>query len=236
MKSQTQNNWKEKLDDWIFDHIPGPIYRIPTRIKDFFHNVEYAFQLVFRKNHIPDRQIWNLYPYMAEYLYPRIKAFKESKRMGYPADFSEYNENEWENKENYDLAIEYGKMIGGGEKAWEEVLDKILFAFEYLKAEEDEKFQKKVFAIKYGDIHEEIKSNLCEHTWYKNKSNDTSMLVDKNDPINLDEWEKEEHDLFSNSFYYNIKLHTEFSKKAEEGFKLFGKYFMSFWDWKKNNE
>ncbi|MFW6002598.1 MAG: hypothetical protein ACOCQD_04595, partial [archaeon] len=152
---------KEKLDDWALDHVPGPIYRIPRRIKDFFRTIKYTFQKLVRKHHTSNMELWNLHAHLAKIIYPKFKAFKEMKQHGYPADFSEYFEHEWSSKEEYDKAVEEGKIIGGGAKKWEEVQNEILFAFEYfLHSEYNSKI--KNFYKRWGlkDPHEEIEENL----------------------------------------------------------------------------
>ena len=173
----------KKLDDWALKYVPGPLYRLPTNIKEFYYKLQYAFQLVFRKDHVPDRQVWNMYSYLVPYIYPRIKRFIESNRMGYPGIFSEYNENEWQCKEDYDEYIKNEKILGGGREAWDKILEEILFAFEFLKAEEDEKFKKKVFDKKHEDVHKKISSNLHNSNSYKNKKDGSIMIAGDNDKV-----------------------------------------------------
>ncbi|MCL2211681.1 MAG: hypothetical protein FWB95_07155 [Treponema sp.] len=113
------------------------------------------FQKVFRKNHISDIETWNSYTYMSKLILPHLKAYKKEKRFGYPSEFSEYEDTSgrWNSKEEYDQAIKDGTLIGGGYEAWEEALDKIIFAVEYTVYEAfNEKKLKKLVIDKYGEF------------------------------------------------------------------------------------
>ena len=105
-------------------------------------------QKIFRKNHMSDNQLWDLQYPLSKYVYKYLKAFKDQERNGYPGVFSEYNENEWQSKEEYDQAILDGKMFGGGGDAWEKVLNHILMSLEYIVLEGNSKKESEWF-IKY---------------------------------------------------------------------------------------
>lgn len=218
---------KEKLEDWALDYVPGPIYRIPVRIGDFLRSIKYFFQKLFRKSHTSDREIWNLHYYMAKSLQPKLKAFKESKRVGYPAAFAEYFENEWKNKEEYDQAVAEGKLQGGGPEAWEKILDEILFAFDWFLSEEslDDSFYKR---YNLPNPHEEIEENKRWSYWYDLKDGGALSTSNK-----LSEEEMKERGATPReprATYFNVEKHTEYAERAQKGFELFGKYFMNFWD------
>lgn len=207
------------------------------RIKNFFEylprRIKWSVQKLFRKTHTSDYEVWELYPVMAEWILPRLYEFKKYPRMGYPSTFSEYSENEWKSREEYDQAIAEGKMKGGGSEAWEEVLDKIIFAFEFALADGGKKKYEKPFMKKHGDWHAEIPENLQQMKWYRSKKDGHTMTPGShpNDkPVDLDEYELEEDHILSRPFYYNMKMHQEFAERAQEGFKLFGEHFQSFWD------
>ena len=220
---------KEKIDDWALDHIPGPIYRIPFRIKDFFRSIKYTLQKVVRRHHTSDLELWNLHAHLAKIIYPKFKAFKEMKQHGYPSVFSEYHEHEWRSREEYDRAIKEGKMIGGGPEKWEEVQDEILFAFEYLLHDEDEK-RVKDFYKRWGikDPREEIEENLNHSYWYKSEDGHTIMT---GEPISKEEMKEKGYTFEKkDSMYYNVHLEHEHAMRAQKGFKLFGEYFMNLWD------
>lgn len=191
----------EKFDDWYFDHVPGWFYRLPSRIKDVGYDVKYFFQKIFRKNHTSDRELWNLYGVIIKHMYPKLLAFKKLNRAGYPIGFSEFDDSMgYTNKEEYDKAIADGDMFGGGMEAWNKILDEIIFACEYTLHDEYDK--------KYKFFYE--KWNL-------------------EDPHEVKE-ENRSDSLFGGDFYYNVKLDMEYSKRAQNGFKLLGEYMLSLWD------
>lgn len=204
----------------------------------FFENLPYMFKMffqkVFRKDHVSNNQIWDCCSYLARYIYPRIKRFYEGKRVGYPSAFIEYDEGGgtgFKNKQKYDQAKKDGWIEGGGPEAWEEVLKEIFFAFEFMKAEEDNKFFKKVFAPKYGDWHEKKEENLCKSRWFKEKDGNMTMTCGEQDNVDLDKWEpRDPPDWDREPFYYDIELHKEFIYRAQKGLELFGKYFNNLWD------
>jgi len=190
-----------KIDDWAYEHMPTFLYRLPSNIKDIFYNIQYLLQLIFRKNHVPDRQVWNAGYYIVEYAYPRVKAFIESERMGFPAEFSNYSEDEgWESKEQYDKAIKDGKITGGGQEAWKKILNEILFACEYT-------------------IHNDGKE--IKNFWEK---------WDLEDPHEKKESNKTESFINGKPFYYNVKLDMTYQQRAQKGLELLGKYILNLWD------
>lgn len=227
---------KEKLGDWALDYVPGPIYRIPTRIMDAYRETKWFLQRVFRSHHASDCDLWNLNNHLVEIILPKLKAFKEMPRVSYPADFCEYDDEHpgpWANREEYDKEIEAGTLVGGGPEAWEATLDEMIFAFEYFLADEDEKHYKK-FVEKYGyDWHEKKPENKVIHRWYKNPETGSSMMIGQDDDEPDVPWVKEEGGLaklFNRPFYYDSKLHMEAAQRAQNGFKLFGKHIMALWD------
>ena len=87
------------------------------------------------------------YP-MAKFIYPRLKYFRNMDKMGYPGTLNSMEE-------------------------WEEILDKMLFAFDYALNEDEERFS----------------------------------------PIDFD-----------------LEEHQSMLDRVNEGFELFGKYFLNLWD------
>lgn len=226
---------QEKLEDWALDYVPGPIYRIPSKIMDTYREVKWFFQRLQRPHHSSDRDLWNLNNHLADIILPKLKAFKRMPRMGYPADFCEYDDEHpgpWASKEEYDKEIEKGTLVGGGPEAWEAALDEMIFAFELFKADESEKHYKK-FVKKYGyDWHAKTPENKIVNIWYRNPETGRSMMTSEDDPPGPP-WVKDDeifNGIFRKPFYYNSKLHMEAWTRARKGFELFGKYFGALWD------
>ena len=209
------------------------IYTVIRFFKDLPRNTKYFLQKVFRSTHTSDFEVWCLFSPMAKWILPRLYQFKKSKRMGYPGIFSEYYENEWKSKEEYDESVASGKTLSGGPEAWEKVLDEIIFAFEFTLADEGIKKYEKPFMKKYGDWNEEIPENLQQHNWYRHKTDGSCMLpgtAPTDTPPDLSEYEPDPDNIMGGEFYYNMEMHQEFAERAYEGFKLFGRFFQSFWD------
>jgi hypothetical protein len=209
-------------------------YSIFRRIKDMYCSVKYLIQRIFRPNHLSDVDLWNLDSTMAKWIYPRLKAFIERKRYGYASIFSEYNENEWESKEQYDKAIKEGKHLGGGAEAWEKVLQEMIFAFEwkvYYECCEDEK-QRDKFCKKWNIKNPHKKKLENKHIYYEYKSLEPEFARCTSDDSELDKKEPEKY-LFLRRcvHYYDSKYDVEvIEKRARKGFELFGKYFLDLWD------
>lgn len=221
----------EKIDDWFFDHLPGWLYRIPYRIKDAMRSVKYFFQKVIRRSHTSDIEIWNINYPLAKFTYRKLKAYKNAPRKSYPAVFIEYHEHEWSSKEEYDKAIQDGRMVGGGPDAWEKVVDEILFAFEWFLVKDSLSYKKKRAFYEKWDLEnpeEEVEENLVFHYWYDLPDGHVMMTGEKLSP----EEEKEKNARFSrkDSMYYNISLEHTYAERAQKGFEAFGKYFMDLWD------
>ncbi len=223
-----KNEAKERrLDEWALKYVPTFLYRIPANTKRGYRNIKYFFQSVFRKYHFSDADLWSLYFHLAKTIHPKLKAFVDMKRIGYPAMFEEYSKNgsPWKSKEDYEKAKKEGKVAGGGEKEWNRILNEMLFAFEYVIHDDS---NKKIpdFYEKWGlkDPREKIPENLASLKWYKNK--DTGMGIISDGENITDEWQFEKED----KFYHNAELEREYSQRAQKGFELFGKYFYNLWD------
>jgi len=201
---EEKETWRDKLDDWALDHVPGPLYRIPFRIKDAYYNLIYITQKIFRLNHTSDRDLWNLSNHLGDIILPKLQAFIDIKKIGYPAMYSEYDDNSgFKSREKYDSYIKSGEMIGGGPEKWEADLQEMLFAFEYIKYSDLDNKKSKAFYKRWNleDPHEKKEENKCE-----------SFMKD------------------GTVFYYNTALTLKYGKRAEKGFELFGKHFQSLWD------
>lgn len=161
-----------------------------SRLRDWIYEVKYFFQRLFRG--YSDPEVFGCYSYLAKFIYPRIKAFVESDKHGTPVIMFSDPQKIEHSDEEYKEA----------EKNWQEVLNKILFAFEWILYDDLNlsKKEMKAFEEKYGDIHEEKEEY------------------------------KRENSFFKDDFYFNTKLYEELNEKCQEGLELFGKYFRNLWD------
>lgn len=202
------NEIKEKIDDWAVDYVPGPIYRIPFFISKRIDDVRHLLQKLFFKNHTSYREIWNLYSYMAPYIYRKLNAFYEADRVSYPIAFSEYDDKSFPSKEEYDKEVADGSIVGGGSEGWNNALREMLFAFDfYANADSGNKKKEKKFYERW---------NLENPFEEKEENKYISSIVFLNDKDGV--------------FYHNFELEQEYYKRAQKGAELFGKYFTSLWD------
>ncbi|MDR1007433.1 MAG: hypothetical protein LBL65_02560 [Campylobacteraceae bacterium] len=215
---------------WLY----GLLYFILWRVKDIYYSIKYMMQRIFRPNHLSDMELWNLDLTMAKWIYPRLNIFVEEKRYGYPGIFSEYNENEWTSKEQYDKAIKSEKHLGGGADAWDEILQEMIFAFEwkiYYENYNDEK-QRDKFCKKWGikNPYEKNLENKRINYVYNNLESGFAECI--SDDSELDKKGSEKY-LFLRRYvyYHDVKYDTEIiAGRAQKGFELFGKYFLNLWD------
>lgn len=215
---------KEKLDDWALEYVPGFLYRIPRRIGDFFRAIKYTYQKVVRKHSTSDIELWNLNSHLAKIILPKLRAFRNMEHAGYPAQFSEYSENEWRAREEYDKAVEEGKIVGGESEKWLEYLDEMIFGLDYLLYEHDDDFY-----VRWGieNPHAEVDKNLRYHYWYRDKEG-SSIMTDK---LTQEEMDKKGY-VFEKvtEIYYDVQLAYELGERAQRGLQLFGEYFFNLWD------
>jgi hypothetical protein len=225
----------ESFGDWAAEYLPGWIYRIPYRIADFFRGVKYLFQKIFRPYHASDLDMWNLDSHLSKIILPKLKAFKKFNKASYPSDFSEWDDETGcmgMTKEEYDAKIASGEMIGGGPDKWIEILDEMIFAFEYhLEADhgigESPKFYKK-WGLK--DPWEKIEENMEWH-WDFKKENGRHMSCG---PTTLEEIKRLESEgwivVGKQKSYFNSEMQKEHIKRARKGMEYFGRFFHSLWD------
>lgn len=230
----------EKLDDWALDHVHRSIYRIPTRIADFYRSIKWTLQRLFRKSHASDCDIWGLRDHLAEVILPKLVAFKKSYRRGMPIAFMDYEENcDWANKEEYDVDVKKGLIIGGGPEAWEKTIDEMIFAFEYVLVDHGRRYEWEFFK-KYPQYNWRAKTKKARHVmrWAHMKDGSIQSLDEFEEPpegtvkvnsniIDLGEHASKES---SSVYYHDFDLQLEAHERAEAGLQLFAKYFFNLWD------
>jgi len=203
------------------------------RVRDSYYDIKYKVQRIFRRNHLSDIDLWGFDSTMAEWIYPRLKAFINKKRHGYPGIFSEFNEHEWENRENYDKAIAAGTHLGGGSEAWEQTLQEILFAFEWKLHFENYSTEshRDSFCTKWNIKNPFTKNLENKSIQYKYKCLQPDLAFCISDDPDLDKKDPEKYSYTGRIVsYHNVKANIEIQKRAQKGFELFGKFFLNFWD------
>jgi hypothetical protein len=89
-------------------------------------------QKIFRRHHLSDLEIWETSCYSAREMLRRIKAFKEHERHGYPSEFCSSSDEYGGGEELYVKNLSLGTIVGGGPERWEQELDHIIMALEYV--------------------------------------------------------------------------------------------------------
>jgi len=92
--------------------------------KEVLYIIKYAFQKIFRKNHISDYEIWNCRECLAKYILPRLKALRSQNFFCYPNDVNSISLSRTvidkkNNRHKEELAN------------WLKSMDEMIFAFEY---------------------------------------------------------------------------------------------------------
>lgn len=219
----------ENLDDFLFKYFE-PLYMFfRHRIPDFFKEIKWSLQRLFRRHGCADIDLWGLDYHLAKIILPKLIAFRSQELHGHPMDFSDWSDEDGMGmtKEEYDEATKRGDFVGGGQEAWIKTLDEMIFAFEYLLyADGFDKKQKK-FYEKYGykDPYRETDDNL---TWgYNYKTKDGNHCSSNESDLE----EKSGYTIIGkHKSYHDMDLLREVSMRAKKGFELFGKYFMNLWD------
>jgi len=233
----SEKNEKTMFDYMLEDKDENPVweliarifwYRSIKRIPDMFRRIKWFFQRMFRPYHASDCDLWGLADHLAPIILGKLKAFRAYPLHGYPANFCEYAENEWESREKYDEALAKGDVVGGEFEAWLKTLDEMIFAFDFITHYEASDKKRDAMLKRYGlkYPHQKIPENRQVHYAYRTKSgNFMSSHLPPNDPDNAD------HNFLGEEIsYYNFDLEKEYYERVQGGLNLFAKYFMNLWD------
>lgn len=117
MQTFNRLSFRRLIVDIVHDFLYKP-QDVPIDVINFF---KFAYQTA--KVGFADDDIWNLTDTLREIIKPRLRAFKEMKRHTLPSEFIPDDAEE----------ADYEKA----EKEWEEILDKMLYAFEHGSDDEE---------------------------------------------------------------------------------------------------
>lgn len=229
----------ENLDDWLLEYMPGWLYRIPRRIKDFFNSIKWGLQRIFRKHHASDLDLWGLDHKFAEFILPKLIAFRQLDLHGHPMDFSDWDESDESGygymgmtKEEYEKAKSEGKFVSGGMDAWFETIDEMIYAFEFFMFHDECGKKEEAFRKKYNlpDPHAETDENMSWHYACKDKKNGMHMTCGPKTPDELEELKEKYEIIGKYKSFYNHDESIKQLERAQKGMELFGKYFWNLWD------
>lgn len=103
IENEQEYYYVNKYVDYIFDKIPYG-WRIYDAYKNIIINFKSAYQVL--RYGVCDRECWQLTNTFTSFILPRLKHYKKMKRTGFPSELTS--------------------------EQWENILDEIIFAFEYM--------------------------------------------------------------------------------------------------------
>jgi len=230
------------LDDETYDRVEVPLtfytffYNCYRKLRAWapVYNFRMWLQKIFRTNHLSDNDIWGADYHLAKYILKVLRAYKKYDRHGYPGIFSEYSENEWRTKEEYDEAIASGRMKGGGPEAWEKILDRMIATFEGI-VYCDFTSEKEAWYVKHFGFSPHAKLDVNHHwRWeYKYKKDNDNPRIGcmihfghtppEGNPEDFETFKKE-------VMYSNTELDAYIAEWTAEGLHLFAEHFHGLWD------
>lgn len=152
---------------------------------------------------------WSADHTLALVILPLLLQFKENHH-GIPNDFSDSSgDPNCTTQQCFDFYKEsHDWAFKQGVKRWDEVLDKMIWSFYQLVADDESKYH-------HGTAKWDwVKTDSPYKNPKTGKIEDTFRMVDTN---------PEEH-------WFDVNGHLEHEKRIQEGLELFGKYFRNLWD------
>ena len=168
-----ETRW-DKIRYRCYELTPQPIYRLYIKFCELGRNLKSCYQRIVYG--VADIECWSLNNTIAEYALPRLIHFKNMKRSGIPPQL--------------------------GVKEWDNILDEIIFAFDYTVNEE-----------KYNPMPDEL--------LYHNRIGDGNLIQLLNREKTIEE--KKAWNI------YMLRC-NELEQRKRRGFKLFAEYFDNLWD------
>ena len=182
---------------------------------NIIEEIKYRFQRLVRSHGCSDRDLCFMDYTFAKTILPKLKAYKATQADKYPVAFMTWNQLKecgiFRTKQSFDKAVKNGEHIGGGAAKWEEALEDMIFAFEFVIADSGSEKEEAKFRKNHGDYLAEIPSNKQVTQWYREGDYLTT--------------EKTKTPYAKEIYYFNDKMYDTFEERAEKGLELFGKYF-----------
>jgi hypothetical protein len=152
---------------------------------------------------------WSLDHTLAKVIYPALLQLKAEKH-GVPGDFVEVGGEDYSDQKSFDFYKEsHEEAWKEGAKRWDEILDKMIWAFHQLSTDD--------YSAQYhhGNAdYDWIKTDKTYPNPVTGKIEPTYQMVDKN---------PDEH-------WYDHVGHQLHEARIQEGLELFGKYYRNLWD------
>jgi hypothetical protein len=249
----------------IMDEDYGKDFPIWKKIRNFLYQRYYSIKCIFEDilrvferlthNGIAKYDLWSLDYTMAKWMLPRLKAFIASDRHGCPGYFSEYSDA-YGSLEKYEELVKQGRFdkevadgIIDGPHKWEQVLQEMLFALDWIVNcdFETDNAKSRAFYKRWGykDPHAKLESN-ADITYYYDMT--PEYLAEQNAKSGLQAFGGLHKTIMSSDpdlhiknpdkyifnrmrkFYYDVKLSVKIGERAQRGAELLGQHFFSLWD------
>lgn len=152
---------------------------------------------------------WSFDHTLAHIIYPALLQLKATKH-GVPGDIvSGVGGEDWNDQDSFDFYKEsHNEAFNEATKKWDEILDKMIWAFYQLTIDYDEKYHHGKGEYDFVETDKTFPNPVT------GKIEKTFQMVDKN---------PDEH-------WYDVEGHQLHEERMQEGFELFGKYFRNLWD------
>lgn len=152
---------------------------------------------------------WNLDHTLAMIILPALIQLKEVKQ-GVPSEFADVGGEDYREQLCFDFYHEtHDESFEEGVKRWNEVLDKMIWAFQQLVTEDYDAL------YHHGKAeYDYVKSDKQYPNPVTGKMENTYQMVDKN----------------PNDHWYDHVGHMLHEERIQEGLELFGKYYRALWD------
>jgi len=194
MNSSIRPLKNEEEDERTIEEIEEEEETLWYKIKEFWHYkikqpIKYFYQR--RTRGFDNSEVWDLYSPLSKHILPRLKAFREMNTMGCPNEF-------------FDEKNEKNEC-----QKWNECIDKMIFAFEYIAEEGEDKLFKKHYPnggfpkMIFGEPNEKGLGSIT----FPKKTKEEQIV-----------WDNLQKDL------------NDSEEKVQQGTELFGKYFQNLWD------
>jgi len=178
-----------KKMDWLLDHIPYG-WRIYYKYRDAYTSVISTYQKM--RYGCSDRECWNLGFELARIIHTKLSYFKKTKQSGYPARLvSDYG---------FGLELEVKQEELCIQK-WQEILDEMIWTFDYIADEEKYIVFPPELLIKYTNSKDLCKDYNREKT-----------------PLEKQIWDQ------------HVKKCEVLDARKQKGLELFAKYIENLWD------
>jgi len=157
---------------------------------------------------IDDSDVWSFDHTLAYIILPALLQLKKVKH-GIPNDFAEVGGANHESQYCFDFYSEsHNEAFDEGVKRWDEVLNKMIWSFQQLIIEYEDKYHYGKFKFDWEESTE---------TYKNSKTGKLEKLFQMIDKTPNEHW----------TDFVGMELHNS---RIQEGLDLFGKYYRSLWD------